>query len=100
MRPSVAISTLMVLRPDRVEVAGRPEREAGDRPAVHVEEPGRPVALFEFDQTKCDSDDRTACYDVSQDGQRFYLLQSAEPTRSASVDLVMNLFAELKRIIP
>jgi len=62
--------------------------------------PGRPVRLFELDLKICGaSEQRSACYDVSPDGQRFYALQPAEPVRpQPSFDLTLNLFDELKRI--
>ncbi len=61
--------------------------------------PGTPSALFEFDETSCETEDRAACYDVSLDGQQFYMLQPAEPARAqATIELVLNAFAELNRL--
>lgn len=57
---------------------------------------GRPTVLFEVD-------DASNLYDVSPDGTRFLmLLRNAAPAGAASgqVNLVLNLFERLKRIVP
>jgi Tol biopolymer transport system component len=53
---------------------------------------GKPRLLFEG---------RFGGYDVSQDGQRFLMIQAVEPELPATqINLVLNWFEELKRMVP
>jgi Tol biopolymer transport system component/predicted Ser/Thr protein kinase len=53
---------------------------------------GKPRLLFEG---------QYVAYDVSQDGQRFLMVQAVEPEQPATqINLVLNWFEELKRLVP
>jgi Tol biopolymer transport system component len=54
---------------------------------------GRPRMLFEGQYV--------GNYDVSQDSQRFLMVQAVEPSQPATqINLVLNWFEELKRLVP
>ncbi len=55
----------------------------------------RPRVLFEgrYDTLPWNSN-----YDVTPDGQRFLMVQSAEPTGQSQINVVLNWFEELKRL--
>jgi dipeptidyl aminopeptidase/acylaminoacyl peptidase len=66
--------------------------------AVFVRDP--PHVLFESDFVT-NSDLGIAAYDVSPDGQRFYLVQEdSKKDRQAKLNLVLNWSEELKRLAP
>jgi Tol biopolymer transport system component len=58
---------------------------------------GLPRPLFEGSYVY-DSPDFTSNYDVSLDGQRFLMLK--EPEVSTQINVVLNWFEELKRLVP
>ncbi len=61
--------------------------------------PGSPKALFEG-QFLTIGDGNTS-YDVAPDGQRFVMIkQSAEQQQAAQINVVLNWFEELKRLVP
>ncbi len=65
-------------------------RMEGGKPA------GSPVRLFAHVPTEYRKH-----YDVSPDGQRFLMLQSAEPAGAGSeINVITNWFEELKRLVP
>jgi len=66
---------------------------------------GRPRLLFRFDNRdlhlRCTP---VRCYDVAQDGQRFYAVQSRTPLQPSPpvthINVVLNWFEELKAKVP
>jgi Tol biopolymer transport system component len=58
---------------------------------------GAPARLFAWPRTR----DYRREYDVSPDGQHFLMLESADPGQAASqINVVLNWFEELKRLVP
>jgi len=58
----------------------------------------RPRILFEG---LYDNGVLTANYDVTPDGQRFVMIkESAEQQEAAQINVVLNWFEELKRLVP
>ncbi len=64
------------------------------RPTLSV---GLPRPLFEGSYVY-ESPDFTPNYDVSSDGQRFLMLE--EPKVSTQINVILNWFEELKRMVP
>ncbi len=90
-----------VWSPDGTELFYRSE----DRMmAVSVEtEPtfsaGKPEVLFEGSYLSSESDPEFQYYDISPDGQRFLMIK-AEEGSTAPINVVLNWFEELKRLVP
>ncbi len=63
---------------------------------------GRPEVLFEgsFVTTRLGGPIAYPYYDISPDGQRFLMIKSAEGSQSAQINVVLNWFEELKRLVP
>ncbi len=60
---------------------------------------GSPKALFEG-QFFTGGDGNTS-YDVAPDGQRFVMIKASEEQQeSASINVILNWFEELKRLVP
>jgi hypothetical protein len=57
----------------------------------------QPKVLFEG---RYDTVPWNANYDVTPDGQRFLMVQPAEPTSQSQLNVVLNWFEELKRLVP
>ena len=57
---------------------------------------GRPLRLFSGTYAS----DLLHNYDVSPDGQRFFLVQRDEKTARPRFHVVLNWFDELKRLVP
>jgi serine/threonine protein kinase/Tol biopolymer transport system component len=57
----------------------------------------QPRVLF---QGRYDTSPWYANYDVTPDGQRFLMVQPAEPTSQSQLNIVLNWFEELKRLVP
>ena len=60
---------------------------------------GTPTLLFEG-QYYHESGVDTANYDVTPDGQRFLMIQLGEPEAATQINVVLNWFEELKRLVP
>ena len=58
-----------------------------------------PPLLFEG-QYYHESGVDTANYDVTPDGQRFLMIQLGEPEAATQINVVLNWFEELKRLVP
>jgi len=90
-----------VWSPDGTELFYRSE----DRMmAVSVErEPtfsaGKPEVLFEGSYLSSESDPEFQYYDISPDGQRFLMIKLEEGS-TAPINVVLNWFEELKRLVP
>ncbi len=39
-------------------------------------------------------------YDISPDGQRFLMIKAVEGSQSGQINVVLNWFEELKRLVP
>jgi len=59
---------------------------------------GRPQLVFEVPYLT--DGFGTSNYDMSTDGKRFVMLQSTEQEQSAQINVVLNWFEELKRLVP
>jgi Tol biopolymer transport system component len=75
------------------------EFEAGLPPRI-----GTPRPLFQYDPSELQMHCMpTRCYDVSPDGQRFYVVQATQPPPPpvvTHINLVLNWFEELKAKVP
>ncbi len=60
---------------------------------------GRPSVLFEGSYVVSTITPAYRYYDVSPDGQRFLMLKEAG-TEEAQINVVLNWFEELKRLVP
>ncbi len=62
---------------------------------------GRPEVLFEgsFMRTRR-GQIAMPYYDISPDGQQFLMIKAAEGSQSAQINVVLNWFEELKRLVP
>ena len=61
---------------------------------------GRPEVLFEGTYVTSRISTGNPYYDISPDGQRFLMIKSAEGSQSAQINVVLNWFEELKRLVP
>ena len=61
--------------------------------------PGKPTPLFEA-RFRMDPTGNFRNYDVSLDGQRFVMIESAQDLAPAELLVVLNWFEELKRLVP
>ncbi len=59
----------------------------------------RPKILFEGQYGNGDPD-RASTYDVSRDGQQFFMVQREQASASVDVHVVVNWSEELKRLAP
>jgi serine/threonine-protein kinase len=59
---------------------------------------GRPQVLFEGSYVSSPFDPEFQYYDISPDGKRFLMLKEAE--QEAPINIVLNWFEELKRLVP
>lgn len=61
---------------------------------------GKPRVLFQGNYLQ--SPVRVSNYDVSADGQRFVMIKPSEPAESSptQINVVLNWFEELKRLVP
>ncbi len=64
--------------------------------------PGTPVALFEGDYEASTFPLTGVAYDVTRDRQRFLMVKAIAPAQSApaQINVVLNWFEELKRLVP
>lgn len=63
--------------------------------------PGKPIVLFEGDYIASEFPLTSAGYDVSRDGQRFLMVKEVEqPLSTTQINVVLNWFEELKRLVP
>ena len=91
-----------VWSPDGTELFYRSE----DRMmAVSVEtEPtfsaGKPEVLFEGSYLSSESDPEFQYYDIHPDGQRFLMMKEGTAQEQAQINVVLNWFEELKRLVP
>jgi len=59
----------------------------------------KPEVLFEGSYLSSESDPEFQYYDISPDGQRFLMIK-AEEGSTAQINVVLNWFEELKRLVP
>ena len=59
---------------------------------------GTPRLLFEGIYLR--SEGGSAFYDVTPDGQRFVMVQAQQGAAQAQINVVLNWFEELKRLVP
>jgi Tol biopolymer transport system component len=59
----------------------------------------KPEVLFEGSYLSSESDPEFQYYDISPDGQRFLMIKE-EQTTTAQINVVLNWFEELKRLVP
>ena len=59
---------------------------------------GRPQVLFEGSYVSSPFDPEFQYYDISPDGKRFLMLKEAE--QEAPINVTLNWFEELKRLVP
>jgi len=60
---------------------------------------GKPEVLFEGSYLSSESDPEFQYYDIFPDGQRFLMIKVEEGT-TAQINVVLNWFEELKRLVP
>ncbi len=60
--------------------------------------PGKPAMLFEGDYLSGPFPATGVTYDVSRDGQRFLMVK--EEASATQINVVVNWFEELKRLVP
>ena len=64
--------------------------------------PGKPVMLFEHEQTRYSMCYPMRCWDLSRDSQRFLMVKREQMTPAPVTELILvqNWFEELKRLVP
>jgi serine/threonine-protein kinase len=62
--------------------------------------PGRPNLLFEGTYLRTDASYPRTAYDVSANGERFVMLRPAEGAAPGQINVVLNWFEELNRLVP
>ena len=62
--------------------------------------PGRPEVLFEGRYVNSRIVAENPYYDISHDAQRFLMIKAVEGSQSAQINVVLNWFEELKRLVP
>ncbi len=61
---------------------------------------GRPAMLFEGDYLASPFPQTGVTYDVTRDGQRFLMVKDIEQASATQINVVVNWFEELKRLVP
>lgn len=61
---------------------------------------GRPSMLFEGEYLASPFPQTGVTYDVTPDGQRFLMVKDAQTTSAAQINVVVNWFEELRRLVP
>lgn len=61
---------------------------------------GRPAMLFEGDYLASPFPATGVTYDVTRDGQRFLMIKDVESAAATQINVVVNWFEELKRLVP
>jgi serine/threonine-protein kinase len=70
-----------------VNIVAKPELQSG-KPRVLFEGPYSPGPIY------------GRCYDVTSDGQRFVLLKSPDYSAPQQINVILNWFEELERLVP
>jgi Tol biopolymer transport system component len=60
----------------------------------------RPTMLFEGEYLASPFPQTGTTYDVTRDGQRFLMVKDVEQTSTTQINVVVNWFEELKRLVP
>jgi len=61
---------------------------------------GRPVMLFAGEYLASPFPATGVTYDVTRDGQRFLMVKDIEQASATQINVVVNWFEELKRLVP
>ncbi len=61
---------------------------------------GSPRVLFEGQYVRHSSPPGFQYYDISDDGQQFLMIKRGEGSQSGQINVVLNWFEELKRLVP
>lgn len=61
---------------------------------------GRPTMLFEGEYLASPFPNTGTTYDVTRDGQRFLMVKDIEQASATQINVVVNWFEELKRLVP
>jgi serine/threonine-protein kinase len=62
--------------------------------------PGRPEVLFEGRYVNSRIGNENPYYDIAPDGQQFLMIKEDEGSQVAQINVVLNWFDELKRLVP